>query len=219
MKSITALAALVPTVLAATYHGCYTDIPSHALNSYFVWNNTHMTGAFCEAECLAHDPSYTLFGTQWGEECYCGTSLTQGSFPTWPEDCDAACKGDPLEKCGGSLRLSLYSSDPVGPEVTGYPHDPPVTAHSYVGCYSEVDRTLPSKRGWSPTSMTIDSCGIFCRDSGYLFFGLEYSQECWCGSAIDEDAVDLGEVCDFPCSGAPGEVCGGSNKLSIYQWA
>ena len=71
MKSISALAAIVPAVLAqATYYGCYTDIPSRALNSYFVWNNTNMTAAFCEAECLAHDPTYTLFGTQWGEEWY-----------------------------------------------------------------------------------------------------------------------------------------------------
>ena len=154
---------------------------------------------------------------------YCGSSLAQGSFPTWPEDCNVDCKGDASEKCGGSLRLSLYGTSATAPEVNPFPHDPPVAAYTYSGCYSEVDRTLPSQRGWSPTSMTVESCGSFCRDSGYLFFGLEYSQECWCGSQIHQNSTAFdetaGPVCDFPCSGDAAQVCGGSDKLSIYQWA
>lgn len=170
--------------------------------------------------CPSHLPNFHSIQRLTNFNSYCGSSLAQGSFPTWPEDCDATCKGDPLEKCGGSLRLSLYGTASTAPAVTGYPHNPPVTAYSYVGCYSEVDRTLPSKRGWSPTSMTIGSCGNFCRDSGYLVFGLEYSQECWCASAIHQNSTQLLDgACDFACSGASTEVCGGSNKLSIYQWA
>ncbi|KAK3986972.1 WSC domain-containing protein [Cladorrhinum sp. PSN332] len=215
-----AAAALPAAVLAQTPYGCYTDFPGHALTDHFVWNNTHMDAAFCQTECLAHNENYTLWGTQWGEECYCGFTLPQGSFKTWTEECSANCAGNPAEKCGGSLRLSLYGTDTAEPATIPYPHSPAVSAYTYVGCYSEIDRTLPAKQGWSLTGMTIDTCANFCRDSGHLIFGLEYSEECWCGDEIHEDSVDLGDVCDFPCSGALAtEICGGSNKLSIYQWA
>ncbi|KAK4224485.1 WSC domain-containing protein [Podospora fimiseda] len=220
MKSILALAATLPAVLAQTYYGCYTDYPGHALTEHSYWDNENMTATFCQTECLTVDPTFTIWGTQYGEECYCGHSLPQGVFPAWEAGCNVPCKGDPAEMCGGNLRLSLYGTEEVAPAVVPYPHSPAVTAYSYVGCYSEIDRTLPAKQGWSNTGMTIYTCGQFCKESGYLVFGLEYSEECWCGDEIDETSVDLGdEVCDFPCSGAPTEVCGGSNKLSIYQWA
>jgi WSC domain len=66
--------------------------------------------------------------------------------------------------------------------------------------------------------MTVESCSDFCKNWGYLYFGLEYFEECWCADEIPEESVDLGNVCDFPCSGDNTQVCGGSNKLSIYHW-
>jgi hypothetical protein len=216
MHSLLALAALVPAVLAQTNYGCYTDVPAGALTGGSLVNYTTMTIAECETHCTGFD----LWAVEYGGECTCGDTLAQGSFPTFSTDCGMACPGDPLETCGGPNRLSLWGTSIDPPVVTPFPHDP-VTEYQYEGCWTEVSgvRALAGATGFSPTDMTIDGCAGYCLNSGFLWFGLEYMAECFCGDALNVNSTLAVETdCAMPCSGDATEVCGGSDRLSVYQW-
>ncbi len=68
--------------------------------------------------------------------------------------------------------------------------------------------------------MTVEGCGNFCLWGGYKFAGLEYFHECWCANAIDSNST-LAENpadCNAACTGNSNQVCGGGNRLSIYEW-
>ncbi|KAH6627526.1 WSC domain-containing protein [Chaetomium tenue] len=221
MQSVLALAAIVPAALAQTLYGCYTEIPTRALTGAVpLIDYEGMTVADCEAHCTGFD----LWGLEYGGECYCGNSLAQGSFPAFSTDCTMPCPGDTTltSICGGPNRLSLYGTSATAPESLPYPHDPPVTTTQYAGCYTEVtvgERALAGASGFSLTAMTVPGCGGYCRDSGFTWFGLEYSAECYCGSELSVNSTLAAEEdCAMPCSGASTEVCGGSNRLSVYQW-
>jgi hypothetical protein len=131
------------------------------------------------------------------------------------------CSGDPEETCGGPNRLSLYGVSEEPPAVSPYPHDPPVTTTEYVGCYTELSagRALSGASAFSLTDMTIEGCGSFCRESGFPWFGLEYTAECFCGTELHEESTLANEEdCFMACSGEPETVCGGPNRLSVYKW-
>lgn len=131
-----------------------------------------------------------------------------------------ACPGDALVACGGGNRISLYGTSATAPTVTPYPHAP-VTAYQDEGCWTETAgvRALDGPMGFSATAMTVAECGDYCLNSGYLWFGLEYAQECYCGSALSVNSTSvLPAECNMACSGNVAETCGGSNRLSVYQW-
>jgi hypothetical protein len=133
------------------------------------------------------------------------------------------CGGDATQICGGPNRLSLYGTSEEPPAFTPYPHggEGEVTATEYVGCYTEGVgvRALSGASAVSASAMTVDGCANFCLNSGFLWFGLEYTAECYCGDALDVTSANVTDAeCAMPCSGAPAEVCGGPDRLSVYQW-
>ncbi|KAL2271984.1 hypothetical protein VTJ83DRAFT_1355 [Remersonia thermophila] len=201
----------------STYYGCYTDTPARALTGSFLFAS-NMTLALCEAHCK----NYTLWGVEYSTECYCGNSLGPRSFPTFSTDCYKSCGGDKNETCGGDNRLSLYGKPAENPASTPHVYDPPVTATQYVGCYTElpVGRALSEARTYSMTLMTVGRCGAFCRDSGFRWFGLEFSSECFCGDEVHANSTlaQLDSECSMACTGNATETCGGSNRISVYKW-
>ncbi|KAK0719031.1 WSC domain-containing protein [Apiosordaria backusii] len=221
MHSLLALAALVPAVVGQTFYGCYTEIPTRALTGASTADFEGMTIEACETYCTDPTRNFTLWGLEYGGECYCGNSLGTGSFPAFPEDCSMACTGDAGQTCGGPHRISLYGIDEEPPVHTPYPH-PEVTAPVYEGCWTELPapgRALAGGFGFSPAAMTTQRCADYCLNSGFTWFGLQYMAECFCGPELDALSTQLNDTdCDLPCTGDAGEVCGGSSKLSVYQW-
>lgn len=51
---------------------------------------------------------------------------------------------------------------------------------------------------------------------GYLYAGLEFGAECYCGHKIQATNVSEAE-CDMGCKGERGSMCGGANRLSVYR--
>lgn len=51
---------------------------------------------------------------------------------------------------------------------------------------------------------------------GYLYAGLEFGAECYCGHRIQAANMSDDE-CNMPCKGEKGKLCGGANRLSIYR--
>ncbi len=104
--------------------------------------------------------------------------------------------------------------------MTPWPHAP-VTAYQDEGCWTETSglRALSDATGFSPSAMTIEECGDYCLNNGWLWFGLEYSSECYCGAALNVNSTNVVATdCSMPCSGDALQVCGGPNRLSVYQW-
>ena len=63
------------------------------------------------------------------------------------------------------------------------------------------------------------TCAAMCAEQGLPFAGVEYSDECYCGTGFTDgvtpptaDATD----CNMRCAGNYKESCGGSWRMQIY---
>ncbi|KAF2025478.1 galactose oxidase [Setomelanomma holmii] len=70
-------------------------------------------------------------------------------------------------------------------------------------------------------AMTDAKCRDACRASGYVLAGTEYSGECYCDNQFRGSggpASDGEAQCNMPCSGNQTEICGGSNRLTVFRY-
>lgn len=206
------------------YYGCFTEATAgRALTGATHIDYVDMDIQTCSNLCLTAG-GFALFGVEYGGECYCGNTLAAGAVRAFDTGCDMACSGNNVQLCGGRSRLSLYGVSATAPTITFPPGVPPVTHFTSLGCYTEVApvdgaRALAGQIGVSPV-MTTQACADFCRDNGLLLFGTEYGSECYCGSALHgESAPAPTGDCAMPCSGDAAQICGGPNRLSLYQWS
>ena len=188
----------------------------------------------CTSAC--HNAGYSLAGTEYAGECWCGSSIQAGGAPAPASECNMPCSGDNSQYCGGPNRLNLYQ------DTDATPSQPPVIVPNVglwksLGCYMSVifhprhqpvpltltllisdnvgGRTLPIPVGVS--SNTIESCTAACSDAGYDLAGTEYSAECWCGSSIEAGGAPAPATeCNMVCSGNNAQYCGGPNRLNLY---
>lgn len=86
----------------------------------------------------------------------------------------------------------------------------------YDGCaIDKLDsRTLPIRTG--SDDMTIEQCIDYCVSKGQTYAGLQYSNECYCGTSIATDRKG-DYLCAVPCAGNPSQICGGAQRLSVYK--
>lgn len=67
--------------------------------------------------------------------------------------------------------------------------------------------------------MTWEACTAACATGGYPYAGLEYADECYCGTTIATSggpAPDGNAGCNMACSGSASEICGGPNRLTMF---
>ena len=180
------------------YIGCYSEgTTGRALTS----ENVAPPAAGGSVEyCAASCASYTYFGVEFYNECYCGNTIMNGAAlinGTTPADtgCSYVCGANPSEYCGGSARLNMYQTNSTSsntgivstpnavgpvtvPTATGGPiYVPTVNTtnglYALLGCYTEAtnSRALTSQ-SYSNSTNTVEQCAAFC--SGYTFFGVEW---------------------------------------------
>jgi hypothetical protein len=65
--------------------------------------------------------------------------------------------------------------------------------------------------------VTIESCTSACKASGFSVAGLEFGQECWCGSSPPSTTLLSDSDCSTACAANTTEVCGGSSKLTVFE--
>ena len=216
-----------PAVSAAAYfYGCYTEgATTRALNATAAPPETFpkMTPQLCADFCVTQH-AHKLFGLEYGGECYCGDALQPGAFATFAGQCATPCTGDKTQKCGGASHLSLYGL------ATQKPEDKPVglglgqaaaTQFRAVGCFAEgSDRRVLAGKNVADGEMTVPGCGSYCKNSGFLVFGVEYGRECYCGGYAEKEQMKQAKEteCDMKCEGEKGQVCGGASRLSVYEW-
>ncbi|CAD6446517.1 86c7ab1a-b181-4c17-907e-67653ddef4d4 [Sclerotinia trifoliorum] len=119
---------------------------------------------------------------------------------------------------------SSTSSTSAIPTPTGPITVTNVPGYDYLGCYSEATtgRALSGLQPAPPVGgFTIESCQKIC--SGFEYFGMEYSNECYCGATINAGSVLQAGIiptingCDMLCAGNASEYCGGGSRLNMYQ--
>jgi len=184
---------------ASSYIGCYVDSATRDLPSAPYSSNAN-TVEKCLYYCGVRHYSYA--GLQYGVECLCGNSYgSQGKAAE--SDCNMACSGNSKQMCGAGYRNSVYNSAQVG----------------YIGCYSDnpggsATRDLIQKTSANDT--TIESCRQLCSSQNYLYTGLQYGKECWCGNTYGSFGKAAESDCNMACAGDSTETCGAGARNSIF---
>ncbi|KAL8708971.1 MAG: hypothetical protein Q9220_006179 [cf. Caloplaca sp. 1 TL-2023] len=203
------------------YAGCYKENnPGRQLKVQVYGNDPAMTNDKCITTCAAK--GYSAAASEYTNECWCGKN-----FPIQlgnETDCNYQCTGNSTQTCGGNgyfhdhSYLSLFTNGKAGPPPSNAPPSvvQSIGAYNYTGCYTEGTggRAFNGKYT-SSDDMTVAYCANFCGGSQY--FGIEYASECYCGSAIGNNAVLKGDGdCSMTCSGNSTQYCGAGNRLTTY---
>ncbi|XP_065944763.1 uncharacterized protein [Magallana gigas] len=87
----------------------------------------------------------------------------------------------------------------------------------FVGCYMDQEtRTLNGKMTIS-TKMTVDSCRKTCTNLKFKYYGVEYSEECFCGNKLTTITKMRDGDCLKPCTGDKTQACGGDWRIAVYE--
>lgn len=97
--------------------------------------------------------------------------------------------------------------------------------YQYVGCFKDttnLGRNLQNSVNTAAQQKTntLQQCQGICNDRGFALSGVQYHQECWCGSSIKNPSTYEDEslnLCTFDCTGDDTQACGGDNgHMSLY---
>ncbi|KAL2134895.1 hypothetical protein VTI74DRAFT_10530 [Chaetomium olivicolor] len=205
-----------------TYQGCWTEGKSGRLLPQQVPDPAGNTPALCASLCAQQ--GYTISGTEYSVQCFCGNALYNGGAKTAESDCSMSCPGDATQKCGAGDRLSIVSKGvpkeyaPPAPQKTG------LGDWEYQGC---AEDNINDKRTffWQlffHGVMTPKMCLDRCAQYGYHAAGLEYGEECYCGDPANmatRGATFRPESeCNIVCAGDAEHICGGLARLTTYFW-
>ncbi|KIM38267.1 hypothetical protein M413DRAFT_420896 [Hebeloma cylindrosporum] len=204
-----------------TFVGCFTDsVPASRTLIEATIVNPNMTPNLCTSFCSGTDfaTPFNFAGTEFTSECYCGLNIQGTATQVDDTLCNFPCGGDNTLVCGGAGYISVYknSNDGVGP----IPSNKDVPGWTFDGCHTDAvgdnPRTL-LERFDIPDGVTIESCTALCAANGFNITGLEFGQECWCGSSflVEGTEAPLRE-CSRACQADHSELCGASSRLSVY---
>ena len=101
-----------PTIHSFAYTGCHSDsISARVLTGITLANlgPHNVTSTACAAYCDVR--GYSIAGTEWGGQCFCGDALGSGSAKIDETSCAMPCEGDASEICGGGLALSVFTKE------------------------------------------------------------------------------------------------------------
>lgn len=117
----------------------------------------------------------------------------------------------PDNSTGPNPPTSLTSSAPTASPTINPDYE-------YLGCATEGTggRTLTGGFLYS-TDLTPQKCQQYCTILSFPLSGVEYSTECYCGTALSNDATLGSQNCNMPCSGDSTQICGGPSALSVYR--
>lgn len=155
----------VPNTPGYAYGGCYTE----ATSSRALTGKSYFDDLMTVEKCMSACTDFKYFGLEYGRECYCGNSFSEGSVETQLSDCSFTCPGDTNQNCGAGNRLDIYTRK-VDPVLS--------TEYKAKGCHAEPSsgRSLAAE-STSSDDMTTAKCASFCGGKGYKLFGLEYYHE------------------------------------------
>lgn len=183
--------------------GCLTDSQSARGLAYRITlpnEKSIMTPHMCTDACAA--AGYRLAGIEYGYQCFCDNAIRNNHALT-QSGCTTPCPGAPSIMCGGSDRMNLYRLD----------------RYKDMGCYNDIStsRTLEKQIiiANQNTILTREICQTACEKAGYVYSGVEYAHQCWCGYGVWGSVAQSG--CSSPCPGNTGQICGGSDRINVMM--
>ena len=203
------------------YQGCWIDGNQGRILQYQVPDSQTNSPAACANACLA--AGYTVSGTEYAVQCFCGNAVYNGGVKTADSDCNTACPGAPGQICGAGDRMSIVANGtpqiyaPPGPIQT-------VGSWTYQGCAVDniADQRTFFWQLFFPGVMTPNMCLDRCAQYGYHAAGLEYGEECYCGDpanmATHGSTFRPEAECSIVCPGNASAICGGLSRLTTYFW-
>ncbi|KAG6815134.1 hypothetical protein H0H93_010852 [Arthromyces matolae] len=178
-----------------------------------------MTVELCQSFC--DSGAFGFAGVEFGGECYCDYSIQYPAVPDNATSCNIPCAGNANETCGGASRINVFSSGKPLPTIPATVTGPNATTWKYDGCYTDnstaIIRTLPLHLEPTTGSVTPQSCVNTCFAAGKTLAGVEFGTECWCGTAIQNNATVVADIqCGQACTADPTFFCGDANRLNVW---
>ena len=204
----------LPAGWSAASTQCIKEATSgRALTGWSV-SDSKMTIATCLSACQQRGFQYA--GLEYGSECYCGSSLSNGASLSASSDaCTMPCANDAASTCGGSGALQLFVNPALAPVI------PPATVingYTASGCIQEVSGRALTGLRVDDEKMTLEICIASCAAVGFRYAGVEYGVECYCGSTLVNGAsttLTSGQ-CYMNCPGNAAQKCGGPNAIQLF---
>ena len=168
-----ALPAIKEFAGAYTSLGCYSDSSSgHTLTTHLPLSVPRVTD--CTTACQAQGFQYA--GVNNGDQCYCGSQISNGAKQIDPQACNIRCKSDNFELCGGYGAIVLYKSAAASTDVAGT-----IPAQwSSKGCYTDSVSSRALGKQFRLEKNTVGNCINACTAAGYSYAGVEYgSGKCY----------------------------------------
>jgi hypothetical protein len=112
----------------------------------------------------------------------------------------------------------------AGRQATPSPTTSPAQPTGWIaqGCYVDSVQARSLMYGGNvPGSMTNAGCQSACRAQGYVLAGTEYAGECYCDNQLRNGggpAPDGNVGCNMACNGNQTDMCGGSNRLTLFKY-
>ncbi|KAI9449272.1 WSC domain-containing protein [Lactarius psammicola] len=197
-------------------------------------DHANMTIENCAAFCDSQPVSYRFMALTDGSHCSCDNFFEYIFQGANDHACSSTpCSGDPSEvDCGGPSAASTYQRIdstfviPTRVQSAGL--------WKSKGCYSDSPGARALHARVDAGDTTVESCVTACQAQGLTLAGVEFGQECWCGSEIEngqtfvgnDDGIKHGNFrpypddpyCNMPCKGDPTELCGGASRLNVYKF-
>ncbi|KZV86965.1 WSC-domain-containing protein, partial [Exidia glandulosa HHB12029] len=212
----TQLTARAPIVFPSgwqTLIPCAVDTPDRVLRSVVIKQLSDNTVSRCMALC--DSLGYNYAGLEYSNECHCGRGVVKGAGQVASSECNMACAGDETQSCGGSWRMQLYYTQST---VSKNPTIPSGWAVSAACAVDVGDRVLKDDYFITLEKNTPALCMTTCGAKGYSYAGVEYTNECHCGSGLagSLQSVDASE-CYMNCAGDSTLDCGGPWRIQVYK--
>ncbi|KAF4924369.1 WSC domain-containing protein [Colletotrichum fructicola] len=205
------------------YAGCFKDlVDGERLFQGASSASDDMSLAKCAAFCSTGAPgggAFNYFGVEYGRECYCGWDAQAAKMSTSEAECSSPCAGSSVGLCGAGFRLSVYNNTIPNQAPSQPQHAARAGDYEFQGCQTEgVNGRALSGASFGSADMTTKACAAFCAKGNFQYMGVEYAQECWCGSATNAGSVPAPlKECDMLCRGNQSEYCGGTSRLDLFK--
>uniref|UniRef100_A0A1I7WCM9 protein xylosyltransferase n=1 Tax=Heterorhabditis bacteriophora TaxID=37862 RepID=A0A1I7WCM9_HETBA len=84
-----------------------------------------------------------------------------------------------------------------------------------VGCFADSvkKRTLSGFAYEFKTDNSLEKCRAHCYRAGFIYHGLEFGRECFCGDFINSTLLPSDRCREYKCPGNHSENCGGFNAI------
>ncbi|KAF8061683.1 hypothetical protein FPV67DRAFT_291725 [Lyophyllum atratum] len=203
------------------YLGCFTDDHpgSNSLTVLFSGGPTiERCLDFCNSQAGYYNLAYVGLGR--GGGCFCDWVLQNTAVQVDDSECNVPCSGNSSQPCGAQGRLTIVS-------LPGSPTSAPAVvngngkAWAYQGCYhdSQTAKVFPYRAIVDTRFFTLEVCADACGRAGFHYAGVEYRDECWCGTASQLEGVVKGpnDDCGMACIYNYFERCGNADRMSVYK--